>query len=382
LSPGKKRILIVAGEASGDLHGSKVAEAFRHLEPEILVFGMGGELLRRAGAEIVIDSSHLAVVGITEVLGRIGNLFRAYRALKTRIQKKEFDLLILIDFPDFNLRLARVAKGVGVPVLYYISPQVWAWRRGRTKKIVQRVQKMAVIFPFEVSLYQEAGLEAEFVGHPLMDVLGSPSGNAPLSPLPEEWEGDPLIALLPGSRRREVRSLLAPMIHAAEIITRKKGGAKFLVAAAPTVDPEEIRERLPSGGACITTVEGKTYQAVRAADLVIAASGTATLEIALLGKPMIIVYRVSPLSYWVGKTMIKVQWIGLVNIVAGRALVPELLQGEANGERIAEEALRILDNEGYRKEMIKGLAEVGRKLGTPGAAARVSRMALEMMEKK
>jgi lipid-A-disaccharide synthase len=374
--------LIVAGEASGDLHGSKVAEAFRRLAPEIPVYGMGGELLRGAGAEIIIDSSQLAVVGITEVLGRIVNLFRAYRALKTRIQRKEFDLLILIDFPDFNLRLARVAKRVGIPVLYYISPQVWAWRRGRTKKIAQRVQKMAVIFPFEVPLYQEAGLEAEFVGHPLMDVLGSPSVNAPPSPRPVEWEGEPLVALLPGSRPKEVKSLLPPMIRAAEIITRQRPKARFLVAAAPTVDLDEIRECLPSSGPCVTAVEGKTYQAVRAADLVIAASGTATLEIALLGKPMIIVYRVSPLSYWVGKTMIKVQWIGLVNIVAGRALVPELLQGEANGERIAEEALRILDNEGYRKEMIKGLAEVGRKLGTPGAAARVSRMALEMMEKK
>jgi lipid-A-disaccharide synthase len=381
LSREKKRILIVSGEASGDLHGSKVAEAFRNLEPEILIWGMGGERLRRAGVEMIIDSSQLAVVGITEVLGRIGNLVRAYRTLKTRIQKKEFDLLLLIDFPDFNLRLARVARGAGVPVLYYISPQVWAWRRGRTKKIAQRVQKMAVIFPFEVSLYQEVGLDAEFVGHPLMDILGLLADQTSVSPRPEEWEGNPLIALLPGSRPKEVKSLLPPMVRAAEIITQEKPGAKFLLAAASTVDPEEIRERLPSSGARITAVEGKTYQVVRAADLVIVASGTATLEIALLGKPMIIVYRLSPLSYWLGRAMIKVQWIGMVNIVAERALVPELLQGEANGERIAEEALKILDNEGYRAKMIEGLGEMGRKLGTPGAAVRVARMALEMLKK-
>jgi lipid-A-disaccharide synthase len=343
---------------------------------------MGGERLRLAGAEILIDSSQLAVVGITEVLGGMGSLYRAYRNLKRLIQRKEISLLILIDFPDFNLRLARVAKDAGIPVLYYISPQVWAWRSGRTKKIAQRVQKMAVIFPFEVPLYREAGLEAQFVGHPLMDVLGSHSNHSSLAHPQKDWEGNPLITLLPGSRPKEVMSLLPEMIRAAQIITRKKPKAQFLLALAPAMDSNEIRKSLPPDGAAITMVEGKTYQAIRAADLVVVASGTATLETAILGKPMVIIYRVSPLSYWVGRAMIKVKWIGLANIVAGRALVPELIQEEARGERIAEEALRILDDEKYREEMIGGLAEVGRKLGTPGAAERVAKMALEMMEEK
>ena len=380
MAPGRKKILIVAGEASGDLHGSKVAEALLRLDPEIQLWGMGGEHLRRAGVEILIDSSRLAVVGITEVLGRMGSLYRAYRNLKKSIQRKEISLLILIDFPDFNLRLARVARDEGIPVLYYISPQVWAWRSGRTKKIAQRVQKMAVIFPFEVPLYREAGLEAQFVGHPLMDVLGSQS--SPASPeLPrEDWKGNPLITLLPGSRQKEVMSLLPEMVRAAQIITRRKPEAQFLLALAPAMDSDEIRKFFPPSDAAITLVEGKTYQAIRAADLVIVASGTATLETAILGKPMVIVYRVSPLSYWVGRAMVKVKWIGLVNIVAERALVPELLQGEVRGERIAEEAFRILDDEKCREEMTRGLVEVSSKLGTPGAAERVAKLALEMMK--
>ncbi len=380
MAPAREKILIVAGEASGDLHGSKVAEALLRLDPEVQLWGMGGEHLRRAGVEILIDSSRLAVVGITEVLGRMGSLYRAYRDLKKSIQRKEISLLILIDFPDFNLRLARVARDEGIPVLYYISPQVWAWRSGRTKKIAQRVQKMAVIFPFEVPLYREAGLEAQFVGHPLMDVLGSQS--SPASPeLPRgDWKGNPLITLLPGSRQKEVISLLPEMVRAAQIIIRRKPEAQFLLALAPAMDSDEIRKFFPPSDGAITLVEGKTYQAIRAADLVIVASGTATLETAILGKPMVIVYRVSPVSYWVGRAMVKVKWIGLVNIVAERALVPELLQGEVRGERIAEEAFRILDDEKYREEMTRGLVEVSSKLGTPGAAERVAKLALEMMK--
>jgi lipid-A-disaccharide synthase len=380
VASGRKKILIVAGEASADLHGSKVVEALRRMAPEIRVLGLGGEHLRRAGVEILMDSSELAVVGITEVLGKIRGLYQAYRILKQVIQKREIALLILIDFPDFNLRLAQVANHSGIPVLYYISPQVWAWRPGRTKTIAQRVQRMAVIFPFEVPLYQAVGLETDFVGHPLMDVLEPYQTQGSLPYKRKEWEGNPLIALLPGSRQKEVKSVLPEMIRAAEILSRKKPGAQFLLALAPTVQPEDVRELLPPHGLKVTIVEGKTYQAIHSADLVIVTSGTATLETAILGKPMIIVYQVSPLSYWIGRAMIKVQWIGLVNIMAGRGLVPELLQEQARGERIAEEALKILENGSYRREMMEGLAEVSQKLGTPGAAERVAKIALEMTE--
>jgi lipid-A-disaccharide synthase len=379
LASGKKSILIVAGEASGDLHGSKVVEALRQIDPQVGIVGMGGHHLRRAGAEILIDSSRLAVVGITEVLGRLGDLIRAYRKLKEVIRSQEIGLLLLIDFPDFNLGLAGVAKEAGVPVLYYISPQVWAWRSGRIQKIAQRVNRMAVILPFEVGLYQEAGLEAEFVGHPLMDTLGEAEN--PSFPEEEGWRGNPLIALLPGSRHKEVKALLPEMIRAAEILSRRRSEARFLLALAPTIPRKEVEEMLPSGGVRLQVVEGMTYRAIRAAELVWVASGTATLETALLGKPMVIAYQVSPLSYWVGRAMIRLKWIGLVNIVAGRSLVPELIQKEARGERIAEETLKILEDEPYRRGMMEGIAEVKRKLGSPGAAERVAKMALEMIKK-
>ena len=381
MSAEKDNILIVAGEASADLHGANVVAALRRMNPAIQVRAMGGDHLRRAGAEILVDSSRLAVVGITEVLGRFGDLLRAYRTLKRVVQNREIGLLVLIDFPDFNLRLAGVARAAGVPVLYYISPQVWAWRSGRTKIIARRVDRMAVIFPFEVPLYREAGLEADFVGHPLMDTLGEP-GDPSLSLAESGWRGDPLIALLPGSRDKEVKSLLPEMIRAAQIISRKRSGARFLLALAPSIHPEEVKDLLPPQDTRIQVVEGRTCEVLRAADLVLVASGTATLETAILGKPMVIVYRVSPLSYRVARAMIKVKLIGLVNLVAGRALVPELIQSEANGERIAVEALRILEEGSYREEMIRGLAEVRERLGSPGAAERVARMALEMLSGK
>jgi lipid-A-disaccharide synthase len=378
LIPGKKKILIIAGEASGDLHGSGVVRALLRLSPDVQVYGVGSGNMRQAGAELIIDSSQLAVVGITEVFGQIGNLLKGYWQLKQFIKTTPLSLLILIDFPDFNLMLARVARGVGVPVLYYISPQVWAWRSGRVQKIANRVDKMAVILPFEVAVFRQAGLEVEFVGHPLLDVLNV--NQREIAPPPtEEWRGDPLIALLPGSRVKEVNSLLPSLIRAAEIIRENKAGARFILAVAPSLNVLEVKEFFKSADLSVTIVQGQTYQAIKAADLVIVASGTATLETAILGKPMVILYRVSSLSYWIGKILVKTNWIGLVNIVAGRRVVPELLQHEAKGERIAAEVLKILEDESARQEILQGLAEVRDKLGTPGAAERVAQIALEMI---
>ncbi len=380
LENGKKKILLVTGEASGDLHGSKVVKALRQKNPEIQILGVGGEQIRGAGAQMVLDSSQLAVVGITEVLGLLGSLREAYGKIKEVIQKSGLSLLILIDFPDFNLMLAKVAKRAGIPILYYISPQVWAWRSGRVKKIASRVNRMAVIFPFEIPIYQSAGVPVEFVGHPLLDIM-DPSAGEDCS-LPEGWGGDPLIALLPGSREREMKSLLPEMIRGAEILLKKRPAARFLLPAAPTIHAKTLKGMVRSSSLPILVVEGKTYAAIQAADMVIVASGTATLETAILGKPMVILYRVSPLSYWIGRALIKVNSIGLVNIVAGDKFVPELLQGEATGERIAAEALRILEDEPYRREMLAKLAKVREKLGTPGAAERVAGIALEMVKDK
>jgi len=379
VEPKKKKILIVAGEASGDLHGSKLVSALLSLQPELEIYAVGSELMRQAGAKVLIDSSTLAVVGITEVLGQLPNIFKAYRALKKFIKEEDLRLLILIDFPDFNLRLAKVAQRVKIPVLYYISPQVWAWRKGRVPKIARLVNKMAVILPFEVDLYQEAGLEAEFVGHPLLDIISSGQEN-----LGEERgkieKGNPFIALLPGSRLKEVKTLLPAMLEAAKIIFAQKSTAKFILPIAPSIPRAEIEKILPASFEVpLTLMENQAYRAMARADLIILASGTATLEAAIFQKPMIIVYQVSLLSYIIGKALIKVRWVGLVNIIAGKKIVPELLQGDVQGGLIAAEALKILEDEHYRKEMLINLAEVKQKLGAPGAARRVAQMALQMI---
>jgi lipid-A-disaccharide synthase len=374
-----KKILIVTGEASGDLHGSRVAKALQGLSSDVRIFAMGGEELRLAGAEILVHSTPLAVVGITEVLGRMGAILRAYRELKAFIRHQKPALLILIDFPDFNLRLARAAKNHGIPVLYYISPQVWAWRAGRVKTMAPYVQKMAVIFPFEVPLYERAGIPVEFVGHPLMDVLLSWEEGQKMEGR-GTFAGAPLIALLPGSREKEISSLLPEMARAADLLLREKPQARFILPLASTIRREDVEKYLPIQIPALTIVEGKTYEAVRAAEMAIVASGTATLEAAILGRPMVIVYRVSPLSYWIGRALIHLDCIGLVNIVAQRKIVPEILQGDVSGEKISAAALRILNEAEYRETIIAGLKEVRTKMGGRGAADRVAQIALKMAQ--
>jgi lipid-A-disaccharide synthase len=377
LSAKEKKILIVTGEASGDLHGSEVARALKELSPKVRLFAMGGEKLRLAGAEIVVDSSSMAVVGITEVFARLRTILRALASLKFFLLREKPDLVLLVDFPDFNMRLARAAKKHGVPVLYYISPQVWAWRSARVKVLARLVKKMAVIFPFEVSLYEAAGVPVEFVGHPLMDVLRDWEA-AKRESGKQEFGGKPLITLLPGSRRKEISSLLPEMIRAAEILKEKRPEAQFLLPLASTIARGEAQKFIPAGFPSLTIVEGRTYEAISAADLAIVASGTATLETALLGKPMVIVYRVSSPSYWIGRMLIRVKCIGLANIVAGKKVVPELIQKDACGEKIAAEASKILSDSIYRQNMTAELSDIRGKLGKTGAAFRVAQISLEL----
>jgi lipid-A-disaccharide synthase len=378
LTAAPKKFLIITGEASGDLHGSRVAKAIQVLSSDVKIFAMGGEELRLAGAEILIHSTPLAVVGFTEVFGSMGAILRAYRKLKAFISREKPALLILVDFPDFNLRLARVAKKYGVPVLYYISPQIWAWRAGRVQAMARYVQKMAVIFPFEVPLYEKAGIPVEFVGHPLMDVIGSWEEGRKEKER-EMFGGDPLIALLPGSRGKEISSLLPEMARAANLLLREKPRARFILPLASTIHREDVEKYLPPEFQALTIVEGKTYEAIQAAEVAIVASGTATLETAILGRPMVIIYRISPLSYWIGRALVHVNCIGLANIVAGKKIVPELLQGEACGEKISDAVLKILNEPDYRETMIAGLKEVRKTMGGSGAAARVAQIALKMV---
>ena len=364
---GPKRIMIVSGEASGDLHGASLMEALKALEsttePAMEFRGMGGAKMRAAGLR-GLDSSELSVVGVAEVLTKLGAIFKALGALKAELLNERFDCLVLIDFPDFNLRLAAVAKKAGIPVVYYISPQVWAWRKGRIKKIARLVDKMLVIFPFEETLYKEAGVDVEYVGHPLAKEAVCPLSKEEARVKLSLGAGDTVVTLLPGSRTDEVRRLLIPMTRGAAKVEETLGNRLTLVlAAAESIDKEMLDTLLAQAGVKIQLVRDDTYAALRAADAAIVASGTATLETALIGTPMVIVYKVSPVTYVIGRIMVDLVDYGLPNIVAGERVVPELLQSEATPENIAKELKGLLMDEDTRAKTARAFELIRERLG-------------------
>jgi lipid-A-disaccharide synthase len=378
--PGRRpRVLLVAGEASGDLHAADLVHALREHVPELDVFGIGGERLREAGMRTVADSSEVATVGVTEAAGRLRALVRSYRALARALREAPPDLCILVDFPEFNLRLARVAKRHGVPVLYYIGPQVWAWRRGRVRKIARRVDRLAVVFPFEPPLYAPRLPDVEFVGHPLLDRVRVTRGREETL---ARYGLDPArrtVVLLPGSRAKEIEQLLPPLLEAARRLAREDA-CQFALALAHTLPRAEMERRLADAGVPVHLVCGDTYNLVAASDLALVSSGTATLECALLECPMVIVYRLTPLTWWLARLLVRgVRCVGMPNIVAGHEIVPELLQGRATGERIAAAAQAILRDPARRTAMVEELRGVRRRLGRGGAAGRAAAIAFEML---
>jgi len=373
------RILMVTGEASGDLLASRLVEAMRAANPSLSFSGMGGERLRAAGMEIVFDIAQHAVMGITEVIGHLGKLYGVFRKLKLTLKHERPDLLILVDYPDFNLRLARVAKRYGVPVLYYVSPQIWAWRTSRIRQIAASVSTMIVVFPFELPLYREAGVNAHFVGHPLLDIVRvsrSPEENKQrfgLSP------NRTTVGLLPGSRLSEVKRILPAMLEAAHRLSLQFTDMQFITPIAPGLHKEEIEKLTEGSGVSPALVSNSMYEVIDSSSLVIVASGTASLETALLAKPMVIVYKMSPLSYLIGRMLVKVPFIGMANIIAGKKVVPELIQAEASGERIAAEAARLLTDTPYYDRVRAELALIRKQLGEPGASQRAAEIALTML---
>lgn len=373
-----RKIMVVAGEASGDLHAASLVEALRRLDPTIRFYGVGGEKLREAGVNLLADSADMAVIGLTEVFLKLPLILKVMRKLKRSFDEEKPVAAILVDYPDFNLRLAQAAHKRGIKVFYYISPQVWAWRKGRIRTIRAVVDKMAVILPFEASFYREAGVDAVFVGHPLLDAIPEHSSREEASKKLGLREGIQTVSILPGSRRSEVTRLLPVCLEAAGKM-QKNADLQFVMPLANTLSQDFVEKIIRRYKVDISVIPHAIYDVLAAADLAIVASGTATLETALLKTPMIIIYKVSWLSSILGRILIHVKHIGLANIIAGKTIVPELIQSEANPASIAALAEELLNNRDKREAMQGELSKIKDKLGTPGAAERAARLAYDML---
>ena len=372
----KKKVMIIAGEASGDNHGARLVKAMHRVDKDLDFFGIGGEALRSAGVTIKVDNADLATVGIWEALVKLKLFAAALGVVKRDLKKSRPDLLILIDYPDFNFRVATAAKKLGIPVMYYISPQIWAWRTGRIKTIKKIVDHMVVIFPFEVAFYEKWNIPVTFVGHPLLDNEEQTTGGDHVF---AERSGGMVIGLLPGSRNEEVSRLLPTMVEAAKKIKQDFPDSEFAIPVASTVDKDLVERIVRGAGGGFHLVFDGLQSVLHNAILVITASGTATLETAITCTPMIVVYKVSDLSYWLGKRLIRVKQIALANLVAGKPIVPELIQHEASAENIAKEALSLLQDENALVKMRQQLKVVGQTLGAPGASKRAANVALTML---
>ncbi len=371
MTPSQK-IMIVAGEASGDIYGADLVRAAQSTDPGLVFFGIGGARMRESGVDTLVDSAAMAVVGVVEVLKHFDVIAAAFSRLKKILLTEPPALLILIDYPGFNLRLAKVAKRAGVKVLYYISPQIWAWRQGRVKKIARLVDHMAVILPFEAPFYEKAGIPVTFVGHPMLDMV---QVRASRHEAAAELGLDPerkVIGLFPGSRRNEIDKLLPTICRAAALLQERYAGVQFILPLASTLTEADITPQLTAAGIRPVVTRDAIHMVMRACDAVIAVSGTVTLEIALVGTPMVIVYKLAPLTYQLAKWLVKVDAIGLCNIVAGEPAVRELIQDDANPEAISAEISRILDDPAYDAGIRGKLATVRQKLGKGGASANVA----------
>jgi lipid-A-disaccharide synthase len=377
-----KKIFIIAGEASGDLHGARLVEHLFSRCPGLTVYGIGGDEMKRAGVQLACHASELAVVGLVEVVGRLRTILRAFRMVRRSLSEDRPDLVVLIDFPDFNLRVARQAARRGIPVVYYISPQIWAWRRSRIGQIARHVTHMIVIFPFEEAMYRDHGVPVTYVGHPLMDRfepehLEEKSEEAyvrhGLSPL------YPILGLFPGSRTGEVASLLPVMMGAARLLHRRFPQMQFLLGQGPGLGEEVYQGFLDGAGIPLVCMREGIGPGAGVCDLALVASGTATLELALLGVPMIVVYRVSRLTFALGRLLVRVPMIAMVNLVSEKAVVPELIQGDLTEETLYEACLPFFEHAPYATQVKKDLVKVREILGLPGASERAARVVCEIL---
>ncbi|MEW5837501.1 MAG: lipid-A-disaccharide synthase [Pseudomonadota bacterium] len=368
-----------AGEASGDKHAAAVFRAMRERLPGLRGTGMGSSAMREAGIDLNVDSSDIGVVGLGEVLRHFGAIRRALNTMQQAVCTQRPDLLVCVDYKEFNLKLARHAKAYGIKVLFYVSPQVWAWRPGRVKKYGAAIDMMAVIFPFETAFYEAHHIPVRYVGHPL---VGRVHASAPLASLQHEFALDaqhPVIGLLPGSRKAEVQRLLPVMLQAAALLAKQRPELQFILPQAASISDELLQPLLAASPVPISRVHGRSYDALACCDAAMVASGTATLETALMGVPMCVVYKVSPLTYTLLKPLIRIPDIALVNIVATRRVVREFVQNEARPERIAHEIQLILQDFAYAQAMRNDLNEVKNRLGAADGVNNMAELACDML---
>ena len=367
-------IIIVAGERSGDVYGAGLAQALQARLPGAEIFGAGGDAMRQAGVDTTVDSHEIAIAGITEVVAGIPRVYRAFHKLLDEVDRRHPQLAVLIDFPDFNLRLARQLKKRRIPVVYFVSPQVWAWRKGRVKTLKKRIAKMIVIFDFEEEIYKQAGVPVEYVGHPLVDKVRPQLTREEFFAKAGLDLSVQTIALLPGSRHKEVVGNLPVILDAAARLSAIRK-LQFVIPVAPTIDPDWLANTLkeyPSGRGTVRTAVHATYDALQYSEIAVVTSGTATLEAALCERPMISVYRVSALTWLVGKLLVKVPHFCIVNILAKRELVPELMQQDFTAANVAARVEYLLDHPEAREEMIRGFQALKARLGQGGAIQRAA----------
>lgn len=372
--------MISCGEPSGDLYAGALAAELQRLEPGVVITGFGGERLQASGASLVRDFRGLSVTGLTEALRVIPRSWAAYRALVQAALEDRPDVFVPIDFPDFNFFLARALHKRGVPIAYYISPQLWAWRRGRLKTIRKVADRVLVIFPFEEQFYRNAGVPVTFVGHPLLDLSAPAQPRAQFLAANHLDPTQPVVAMLPGSRRNELRAILPDLVKTADIIAARLPNAQFVIARAPHLDDEvfaPLGEWPPSVPPPLV-LERATDDVLAAANVALVASGTVTVQAALHGCPMVVVYRVAPLTYRIGKPFVHVDSYAMVNLVAGRRVVPELIQEQFTPEAAASEALRVLTDANRAAKVRADLVEVRTKLGSPGASRRAAEAILAL----
>jgi lipid-A-disaccharide synthase len=375
-------VMILAGEASGDAHAAEFVEALKHEQPGLQLSGMGGKAMKNAGVDVFFDSSIIAVVGLVEVLRHWGDIKRAMGIVKQQLDKARPDLLILVDYPEFNLKMARHARELGIKVLFYISPQVWAWRPKRIHKIGSLIDHMAVIFKFEKQYYENAGIPVSFVGHPLVDKVKAGIDAQKVRADLGISAHEKVVGLFPGSRHSEISRLLPLMFATARRMQAREQELKFLLPVASSLDFDEISERSKNSGLDIIVTQDEIYDVIPCCDVVATCSGTVTLEIALLNVPMCILNKVSWLSYLVMSRLITIPYIGLPNIVADKAVVKEFLQQNANPDTVSRELFELLENQTYRDQVKQGLEQVRENLGAGDGARTMAKLVLSLLDKQ